>query len=74
MPQAKEIPSGLERHLMKTKEAAKYLKLSPGTLEVDRCTRSINIPFYKIGGAVRYDINDLNDFLDSRKCVAGTVR
>jgi len=61
------------KQLVKTAVAAKFLDLAPGTLEVDRSTRRINIPYYKIGGAVRYDMNDLNKFLDSRKCV-GTER
>lgn len=61
------------KKLVKTEAAAKYVGLAPGTLEVDRSTGRINIPYYKIGGAVRYDMNDLDKFLDSRKCV-GTER
>jgi hypothetical protein len=62
------------KKLVKTAEAAKFLDLAPGTLEVDRSTGRINIPYYKIGGAVRYDMNDLNKFLDARRCEAGTTR
>jgi predicted DNA-binding transcriptional regulator AlpA len=56
-----------KKRLVRTKEAAQFLDLAEGTLVVDRSTKRINIPYYKIGGAVRYDLNELEAFLESRK-------
>jgi hypothetical protein len=55
------------KKLVKTKEAAKVVGLAESTLVVDRCTRRINIPYYKIGGAVRYDLDELRAFVESRR-------
>ncbi len=49
-----------------TKRAAEILGVSPGTLDVWRCTRRYNIPYQKIGRAVRYRVADLEAFANSR--------
>ena len=41
--------------LLTTNEAAAFLGCSPKTLEADRCRRRWNIPYLKVGKAVRYD-------------------
>lgn len=50
-----------------TPEAAEYLGLAPVTLEKDRLTGELGIPYIKIGRAVRYDTGDLDAFLVSRR-------
>jgi hypothetical protein len=44
-----------------TEEAAAYLRLKPGTLEVWRC-RGRGPKYQKIGRRVIYDQTDLNDY------------
>lgn len=47
-------------------EAATYLGVKPGTLEVWRCTRRYALPFVKVGHLVRYRKADLDAWLASR--------
>lgn len=49
--------------LITPEEAAKVLGVRPGTLAVWR-TRSINLPFHKIGRAVRYKLADVIEFAE----------
>lgn len=49
--------------LLNRKEAAKYLGLHHGTLRVWASTGRYNLPYYKVGGAVRYNQKDLDEFL-----------
>jgi len=53
--------------LLSNTDAANFLGITPGTLEVWRCTKRYDLPFYKVGGKVRYNIEDLLAFLESRK-------
>ncbi len=50
--------------LLDTKETAKFLGVSPGTLELWRSTRRYPLPFVKVGRLVKYRISDLEKFLD----------
>ena len=50
--------------LLTTEEAAKYLKMSKGTLEVWRCTKAHDLPYIKMGGLIRYRLYDLVNFVD----------
>jgi hypothetical protein len=59
-------PTYQPKRLVRTREAARFLDLAEGTLIVDRCTRRIGIPYLKIGGCVRYDLDRLEKFLESR--------
>ena len=52
--------------LFTSEQAAAYLGVSPGTLEVWRCTKRYHIPFIKVGRLVRYRKSDLDSFLDRR--------
>jgi excisionase family DNA binding protein len=45
------------------KQAARYIKCSPGTLAVWASTKRYNLPFSKIGRSVRYRRSDLDKFL-----------
>jgi hypothetical protein len=48
--------------------------VAPGTLVVWRSTKRVELPYYKIGGSVRYDIDDLIAFLESRKVSGAEAR
>lgn len=52
--------------LFSTVDAAKYIGVEPGTLEVWRCTKRYPIPFIKVGRLVRYRQEALDAFLVSR--------
>jgi excisionase family DNA binding protein len=54
------------RILLNNSEAAAYLGVTEGTMMVWRSTGRYQIPFIKVGRLVRYRLNDLNTFLDSR--------
>lgn len=47
-------------------EAASYLKLPESTLAFDRATKSLGIPYLKLGRRVRYSQAMLDDWLQSR--------
>lgn len=51
---------------LRTRDAAVYLGLSPGTLEVWRC-KGLGPRYSKLGKAVVYDPADLDAFLEARK-------
>jgi len=55
-----------ESELLTTVQAAAYLQVSPGTLEVWRATRRHALPFLKCGRLVRYRRSDLDAWLESR--------
>jgi len=55
------------RKRLKTNEAAEYIGVAPGTLVVWRSTKRVEIPYYKVGGSVRYAIEDLEAFLQKRR-------
>ncbi|MCE5267216.1 MAG: helix-turn-helix domain-containing protein [Planctomycetaceae bacterium] len=52
--------------LVDEKRAAEILGITPGTLSVWRCVRRYNLPYTKIGRAVRYRVEDLEAFVRSR--------
>lgn len=51
---------------LNTHEAAAFLNLSPGTLEVWRCTGR-GPRYAKLGKRVVYDVTDLESFVSARK-------
>jgi len=55
-----------EHQLLTTPEAARVMGISAGTLYVWRCTHRYEIPYIKLGSAVRYRLEDLERFLQSR--------
>ncbi len=46
-------------------QVAQILNLKPGTLSVWRCTRRVDLPFVKLGRAVRYRRADVEAFIAS---------
>ena len=60
------MQSDLKKNLVKQDDAATYLSLSEATLERDRW-RGGDIPYIKVGPrAIRYDLNQLDDYLESK--------
>jgi hypothetical protein len=43
-------------------QAADYLGLKPSTLATDATTKQLNIPFYKIGSKVFYELNAIAEW------------
>ena len=50
--------------LMDRKTAARYLRVSPGTLAVWDCTKRYNLNPLKVGRSVRYRKVDLDKFME----------
>lgn len=50
--------------LLDRKTAAKYLKVSPGTLAVWDCTKRYDLKPKKVGRSVRYRKSDLDAFIN----------
>ena len=49
--------------LLDRKTAAKYLKISPGTLAVWDCTKRYDLKPLKVGRSVRYRKSELDNFI-----------
>ena len=47
-------------------EAAEYLRVSPATLDVWRCTRRYALPYTRAGRRILYRLSDLEHFLNQR--------
>lgn len=52
--------------LLDRKLAAKYLRVSPGTLAVWDCTKRYNLKPLRIGRSVRYRKSELDKFLEGQ--------
>jgi predicted DNA-binding transcriptional regulator AlpA len=55
-----------EPHLINEEAAAALLGVKPGTLSIWRCTGRYNLPYIKIGAKVRYQKNELLEWMSSR--------
>jgi excisionase family DNA binding protein len=55
-----------ENTLLTRTEAAAYLGVSKGTLEVWACTKRYALPYVKIGRLVKYRLCDLQAFVVAR--------
>ena len=62
MPSLNSIP-----RRVRTKDAAKHLGIAARTLEKIRITDSDGPPFYKIGRAVIYDLDECDEWLASKR-------
>ena len=58
--------------LMPRAEATEYLGLKPGTLEAWASRGSVNLPYIKLGRAVRYRKSDLDRFIEANRAT-GTL-
>ena len=53
--------------LLKEKEAASFLEVSPSTLAYWRATRKVNLPYIVLSsGAIRYRLSAIEEFLEAR--------
>lgn len=64
------IIAGLKRRWLSINEAAEYIGCCRSLLDKDRSSRIHGIPFSKFGRVIRYDLEDLDAFLQARKVVA----
>lgn len=55
-----------QNKILSALEAARYLGVAVGTLEVWRSTGRYGIPFLKVGRIVKYRLEDLDAFLEGR--------
>jgi hypothetical protein len=61
--------SPLQRRWLNINEAADYIGCCRSFLDKDRSSRLHGIPYSKFGRVIRYDLSDLDAFLESRKVV-----
>lgn len=52
-----------KRRIVKEKKAAEYMDVSGALLQRDRWRKG-NIPFLRIAGAIRYDLDHLDRYMD----------
>ncbi len=52
---------------LNTPQAARHLGLAPATLEKDRVTGLLGIPYLKLGRRVVYDIGDLDMWVSGKR-------
>ncbi|MCU7836546.1 MAG: helix-turn-helix domain-containing protein [gamma proteobacterium symbiont of Taylorina sp.] len=52
--------------LLTPEQTANKLNISEGTLSVWRCTGRYNLPYIKVGRAVRYKESDIEFFINGR--------
>lgn len=53
--------------LLNRKQAAEFLGISVGTLEVWAATKRYNLPYIKVGRLAKYRLSDLEQFIESRR-------
>lgn len=53
--------------VLTTQEVAEYLKVPVHLLEQWRWSKTVNLPFFKLGRLVRYNKSDVDKFLQSKK-------
>jgi hypothetical protein len=62
------------RRLLNEDEAAAHLGVTPGTLSVWRCTKRYALAYIKCGRLVRYRLEDLERFIETRRVKPLTLR
>lgn len=67
------VPNPRCNFQLSSSEAAVYLGITPGTLNVWRCTKRYLIPYTRVGRLVKYRIADLDNWLASRTITEGGV-
>ena len=53
---------------MTPEQAARLLNVKPGTLAVWRSTKRVPLPFFRIGGQVRYQRSEIERFIKDNSC------
>lgn len=49
--------------LLTEQELANFLKIAPGTLRHSRSSGKDYIPYVRVGGSIRYRVEDVNEYL-----------
>ena len=62
--------TAISTHLISVKEAAHILGIKKKTLDIWRSTQRYFIPYIKIGSSVKYDIKDIETFIQKNKVPA----
>ncbi|MBF0612804.1 MAG: helix-turn-helix domain-containing protein [Magnetococcales bacterium] len=71
-PQFNQPPSlSQTKKLLTPDQAAEILEVSKATLNNWRCTGRYNLPFVKVGRAVRYSQEAIQAFIAKRTCEHG---
>lgn len=73
MSKAQQADLLVKQRRMTEQEAADYLGVSPGTLSVWRSTGRYALPFQKVGRLVRYQLADLDAWLEKRTRANGAT-
>jgi excisionase family DNA binding protein len=63
------IENWLQSHkkdLLTTSEVSELLGVKPQTLQIWRTNKRYNLPYVKIGGLVRYKLDDIKNFIEQR--------
>ncbi len=60
--------------LLSRADAAAFLGVSKGTLEVWASTRRYNLPFVKVGRLAKYRMVDLEAFIQSRLTITASLK
>lgn len=60
------------QNLLTPKQLAEHIGVSEGTLAVWRTNKTYPIPYIKIGSLIRYDINEVNKWIETRKRNGGS--
>ena len=68
------IQSIVQKRWYTTQQAANHLQCSPAFLHHDRLTRLHGIPFARLGRHIRYDVADLDAFLERSKAQTQEAR
>lgn len=64
------VPAPATCAMLSDREAAVYLGVSENTLPAWRCTKRVQIPYVKIGRAIRYRRADLDAFIAANTVAA----
>ena len=59
--------AAVEDRLLNENQAADRLGIAAATLSTWRSRKTHDIPFYRIGGRVRYKQSDLDEWLETRR-------
>jgi len=65
------MTSHITDRLLSREEAAEFLGISKGTLEVWASTKRYMLPFVKVGRLAKYRLSDLYKFIDRRTVQVG---
>ena len=57
----------ISNSMLTTKEAAEFLGIRPSTLNVWRSTGTVNVPYIRVGTAIRYRLSDLEEYVSKRR-------